>query len=235
MTLDWLPFLLVQATEVAEPGEPGLRTVRMAALGLCVLALGIVGYFTLVRRFFGSDRMEPGARVAMLIGFLVLSPLAYVVNAGLAITGAKPVSFCGSCHVMDGYVEDLRNPDSEHLASLHYQFRWINDHQCYTCHSDYGLFGDVQAKLAGLRHVWFYTVGGYEVPLKIRGTYNNQRCLFCHGPVKSYREVPEHEKNEAKIATSEQSCIGGSCHVSPHPKAAANPGAAANPESAHDS
>ena len=47
--------------------------------------------------------------------------------------------------------------------------------------------------------------------------------------VRQILEVPEHEKNQAKIATSEQSCVGGNCHVSPHPKAAANP------ESAHAS
>lgn len=132
-----------------------------------------------------------------MVGFVVLSPLAYVVNAGLAISGAKPVAFCASCHVMHGYVEDLKNPDSEHLAAQPYQFRGIADHQCYTCHSEYGLFGDVQAKRAGLRH-------------------------------------PEHEKHAAKIATSEQSCIGGNCHVSPHPKPAAEVEAPA-PEPAHES
>jgi len=212
--------------------------------------------------------MEPSDRWMLLVGFLILAPLGYVLNAGLAVSGAKSVAFCGSCHVMDGYVADLQNPDSEHLAAQHYQFRWIADHQCYTCHSDYGLFGDVQAKMAGLRHVWFYNVGGYELPLKIRNRYDNQRCLFCHGPVKGYREVPEHEKtwarlvdhllskyvepkliqptflldypvelspfaehekNAAAIANSEKSCIGGACHVSPHPKEAAQA------ESAHAS
>jgi len=204
----------------AEPFEPGLSEIRIAVLVLSAAALALVGYYTLIRR---PARMDPAGRWLLMIGFLVLSPLAYVLNAGLAISGAKPVTFCSSCHVMNGYVKDLHDPDSEHLAAQHYQFRWIADHQCYTCHSDYGLFGDAQAKIAGLRHVWFYYVGGYEVPLKIRGHYDNQRCLFCHGPVKTYREVPEHEKNAATIATSETSCIGGKCHVSPHPKSAAQP------------
>jgi hypothetical protein len=130
---------------------------------------------------------------------------------------------------MNPYVADLQNPDSEHLASQHYQNRWIADHQCYTCHSDYGLFGDVQAKMAGLRHVWFYNVGGYEVPLKIRGTYNNQRCLFCHGPVQGFQDESAHQKNMAAITSSEKSCISAACHVSPHPKEAAQA------ESAHAS
>lgn len=80
-----------------------------------------------------------------------------------------------------------------------------------------------------LRHIWFYYIAGYELPLNIRGTYDNQRCLFCHGPVKAYQEVPEHEKNAAAIATSGKSCVDGNCHVSPHPKSAARA------ESAHAS
>lgn len=226
MTPEWLALVLTSATGGPDPGEPGLRTIRLAAFAICLVALGLVGYATLFRR---SVKMEPSGRWMLLVGFLILSPLAYVLNLGLAISGAKPVAFCNSCHVMHAYVDDLENPDSEHLASLHYQSRWIAEHQCYTCHSDYGLFGDVEAKLAGLRHVWFNYFAGYELPLKIRGTYDNQRCLFCHGPVKAYQEVPEHEKNAAAIANSGKSCVDGNCHVSPHPKAAARA------ESAHAS
>jgi hypothetical protein len=220
VTWEWLPVVLAAATDEADPGEPGILTIRVAAFGLSVLALGLIGYSTLIRR---SEPVDATGRWLLMIGFVILSPLAYALNLGLAIGGAKPVAFCDSCHVMNGYVADLKNPESEHLASLHYQFRWIADHQCYTCHSDYGLFGGVEAKLAGLRHVWFYYAGGYEVPLKVRGTYDNQRCLFCHGPVQSYRDIPEHEKNAQAISTSATSCIGGNCHVSPHPESAARP------------
>jgi len=206
--------------------EPGLVEIRIAAFVACLVAVSLVGWVAFARR---SGPMEPSHRWMLLIGFLVLAPLAYVLNAGLAISGAKSVAFCNACHVMNAYVADLENPDSEHLAAQHYQNRWIADHQCYTCHSDYGLFGDVQAKMAGLRHVWFYNVGGYELPLKIRDRYNNQRCLFCHGPVKGFQEESAHEKNMAAIASSEKSCISAACHVSPHPKEAARA------ESAHAS
>ena len=226
MTWDWLPLALTQVSSGPDPGDPGIWTIRVVALALSVVALALVGYQTFGRR---GRRLGPEGRWLLMIGFLVVSPLVYVLNLGLAVSGAKSVAFCSSCHVMSGFVEDLQNPDSEHLASLHYQFRWIAEHQCYTCHSDYGLFGDVQAKFAGLRHVWFNYLGGYELPLKIRGTYDNRRCLFCHGPAKSYREVPEHQKNESAIASSETSCVAAKCHVSPHPESAARV------ESAHES
>ncbi len=200
---------------LAEHEHADVLWMRAAVLALCAIAIGSI-VWGVARP--GDAKGDPHARWILLIAFLILSPLAYVLNFGLAIEGSKPVEFCGSCHVMDPYLADLRNPDSELLAAQHYQYRWIADHQCYTCHSDYGLFGDVNAKLAGMRHFWHYYFAGWDEPLKIRGTYNNQRCLFCHGPVKGYREEAAHKANFDAIARSEKSCIGGECHVSPHPK-----------------
>lgn len=200
---------------ISPEADPGGTLLRIGVLGLAVLSLAIVAYYTLVR---GVRATDVGTRWALMLAFVVLSPLVYFLNAGLAIQGSKPVEFCNSCHVMKPYVDDLENPDSERLAAQHYQYRWIADHQCYTCHSDYGLFGGVEAKLAGLRHYVKYYITGYERPIKILGTYDNQRCLHCHGPVASYREIAEHQKNEHAIATSEMSCLGSNCHVRPHPE-----------------
>jgi cytochrome c nitrite reductase small subunit len=219
VTWAWIPLVVAaQASVGPEGAEPGLRTIRVTVFCLSALAAALVAYHTVLRR---HRPMDPATRWVLLIAFLVLSPLVYALNLGLAISDAKAVAFCDSCHVMKAYVEDLENPESEHLASLHYQSRWIAEHQCYTCHSDYGLFGGIEAKIAGVGHTWYNFVAGYELPLKIRGTYDNQRCLFCHGPVKGYREVSEHEKHAAAIASSAKSCVAGSCHVRPHPKAAA--------------
>ena len=210
---DAVQLALVAATAEADVDALWMRG---AVFALCLIAIALVLWG--VGRA-GEAQADPHARGILLIAFLILSPLAYVLNFGLAIEGSKPVEFCDSCHVMNPYVADLKNPDSELLAAQHYQFRWIADHQCYTCHSDYGLFGTAGAKLAGMRHFWHYYLAGYEEPIKIRGTYDNQRCLFCHGPVASYREVAEHKEHAEAIASSEKSCIGASCHVAPHPKA----------------
>ena len=214
--LDAGSFAVVAA--VAEHEHADVLWTRGAVLALCAIAIGFI-VWGIARP--GEAKGDPHARWILLIAFLIVSPLAYVLNFGLAIEGSKPVEFCGSCHVMDPYVADLRNPDSELLAAQHYQYRWIADHQCYTCHSDYGLFGDANAKLSGMRHFWHYYIAGWDEPIKIRGTYNNQRCLFCHGPVKGFQEEKAHKANMDAIARSEKSCIGGDCHVSPHPKAKA--------------
>lgn len=210
-------FIAVLAAGKAELAEydPGLSLIKNIALFICIITILIVGYKTLIRR---NTLTHPTTKWVLLIAFLILSPLAYFLNLGVAVQESKPVSFCNSCHPMEAYVEDLTNPDSELLAALHYQYRWISDHQCYTCHSDYGIFGDAQAKIAGIRHFWSYYIAGYETPIKIRGTYNNERCLHCHAPVRDYQEVPEHEDNKEAIEASKMSCIGAECHVSPHPK-----------------
>ena len=207
---------LAVVAAVSEHGDVDVLWMRSAVLALCAITLGFI-LWGVARP--GEAQSDPHARWILLIAFLVLSPLAYVLNFGMAIDGSKPVEFCNSCHVMNPYVQDLQNPDSELLAAQHFQHRWIADNQCYTCHSDYGLFGDAGAKLAGMRHFWSYYFVGWDEPIKIRGTYNNQRCLFCHGPVKGFREEPAHQSNADAIARSEKSCIGGNCHVSPHPKA----------------
>ena len=69
---------------------------------------------------------------------------------------------------MHGYVKDLKDPDSENIAAIHYKYRWIADNQCYECHSEYGLFGTAKAKMSRIRHIWSYYVLGYETPIKLR-------------------------------------------------------------------
>ncbi len=78
------------------------------------------------------------------------------------------VNACGDCHAMEGHVADLRNPASDSLAAKHYKNRYIQTDQCYTCHSDYGMFGTVNAKLEGLGHVYHNTTGNYPKPIKIK-------------------------------------------------------------------
>ena len=193
-----------------------IQFLDSVTLVLCILGIVIVCYTVFFRgKNFSNDNVS---KWILLISFLILSPLAYIINFTVALERTKPVSFCNSCHVMNGYVEDLKNPDSEHIASLHYQNRWIADHQCYTCHTDYGIQGTIKAKMDGMRHIWAYYIAGYKKPVKYRGTYNNQMCLHCHEPVSYYQEVPEHQENREAIESSKMSCFGLQCHVRPHPK-----------------
>ena len=193
----------------------------LSLLAWMVLAVSVICIvLTVVVLVMHRERISaPFGKWWLLIIFFVLSPLAYLLNFSEAIEDSKKVDFCNSCHVMNGYVSDLRDPDSEYLASEHYQSRWINEDQCFTCHSDYGLFGNMKAKVSGIRHVWKY-YSGYETPVKIYGTYNNGICLRCHAPTEAFQDEGDHEDNAADILSSKMSCLGMDCHVRPHPEEA---------------
>ena len=92
--------------------------------------------------------------------------------------------------------------------------RFILEDQCYTCHTDYGFFGPVRAKLTGMRHLWNYETGRYTLPIRIRGPYRIANCLHCHGDSKVYRE--KHEDFRAQIASGDPGCLD--CHLPAHPE-----------------
>ena len=56
------------------------------------------------------------------------------------------------------------------------------DHACFTCHTDYALFGDYKAKWRGVHHVLVQYLGKIPKPeeIKLYTAYNNRECLHCH-------------------------------------------------------
>ena len=203
------------------PFEESVRAANSGGIPLVawiVIVLSIVS-IALIMILLAKDPKNmsvPTGKWLLLIVFFILSPTAYLLNFSVAIEDSKKVDFCNSCHVMHGYVNDLKNPDSEYLASAHYQSRWIANDQCFTCHSDYGLFGNMKAKMTGIRHVWAYYTG-YETPIKLYTTYNNKICLRCHAPTLAFQEEDTHIEYAEDILSSKTSCIGLDCHVRPHP------------------
>lgn len=194
--------------------DPGMKLISFVTLGICLLTIILIIY----KIIFLRKALEGiSTRRILLIVFVILSPMIYFISFFIGIEKSKPVEFCNSCHIMNNHVENMLDPDSESIAALHYQYRWIADKQCYTCHSDYGLFGAGRAKYDGISHILHYYVLGYEEKLHIKGTYNNERCLFCHATVAAYQDIEEHQDYAEEIKTSKQSCFGVQCHVSPHP------------------
>ncbi len=52
--------------------------------------------------------------------------------------------------------------------AAHFQNKRIPaDYACYACHSDYTMFGDVDDKIRGVRHVWHNVWGMWSEPVAL--------------------------------------------------------------------
>jgi hypothetical protein len=114
--------------------------------------------------------------------------------------------------------KSLRVDDDSILVAAHYQNGRIpRETACFTCHTTYTMFGDFQAKLHGLRHVWINYVKGApkETEIHLYEPYNNRECLHCHGGARRFEEGKVHRLEPGrmeKIRANQLSCIAKGCH-----------------------
>ena len=155
------------------------------------------------------------ARLVALIALIVLPAFAVFLANYHTFEGVHEVSGCASCHVMLPMVNDMKDPGSGTLAARHYKNRWIAENQCFHCHSDYGLGGDLEAKMTGFRHLARYTTRTYHEPIKARVRFNNNNCLQCHEDTPKFAAVTSHITAHEKLATNQMICLN--CHGQAHP------------------
>lgn len=160
----------------------------------------------------------------------VLLPLAAYALASLhMLESSKQVAFCGSCHVMTPLLNSLQGNDGS-LASIHYARGLVpHDQACFTCHSGYGIWGGVDAKMAGVMHMVRTATGWYSLPLTLNGPFDINSCLGCHAFAPSFRAVEAHQDPELQkqLLTHELSCTGV-CHPAAHPDSALTGGGPAS-------
>lgn len=185
------------------------------AVGILFLVADLVLVVLAFRRF-SREGLTAALRERLVVA-LGLLPLG-VVLAGFtyAIPESKKVERCGGCHVMQPFVADLTDPKSTTLAAVHHQNNFAHGESCFACHSDYGLWGDVAAKKDGLGHIWHMARGSYELPIRIKKPYANERCLKCHGGARRYEKNENHpEEVKTALAKGEGRCLD--CHGDIHP------------------
>ena len=213
-------ILAFGAATVGEPGVPlprgwiGTTSQWIQGLGVAFVVLNVILLLLAWRRLRAGD--APASMWGWLLVAVGLVPImvAFMTFAhGLEST--TTVSACGSCHVMTPFVQDLQDVKSDTLAATHFKNRFIRESQCYTCHSDYGLGGTLKAKLAGLGHVWRYTTGFYEMPIKIGQPYPNFRCLGCHGESQRFLNSETKKGIMPELMSGQTSCL--TCHGPAHP------------------
>ena len=197
------------------PHEPLTAVTFSNHIGIAVSIVVLV--LVLYTAIFCRDRLlEAKAKWLHLIGLAILPLFVWFLGNYVAIEEAKKVWFCGSCHpVMDPYVNDLLDPTSKTLAAVHYKHRYIVDEHCYSCHVNYGLFGTLEAKMAGLKDVYRFYTGTWELPIKLSLPYSNWNCLYCHAGAPKFEKLDLHLDFEEDMRSDDVSCI--KCHSLAHP------------------
>ena len=190
------------------PHEPDRMGWLIAALAVVVIAVGVIA---LVR-----GRLPDALSYA---GLMLLPLFGYLLGNMHLLEESKRVEFCGSCHEsMSPLVEAMR-ADTGYLASIHYRRGAVpHDAACYRCHGGYGLWGDAQAKYAGVMHMVHTITGDFEYPIRKSGIFDIASCLDCHAQAAPFREQETHQDPDLQksLLAGEIGCAG-LCHPGPHP------------------
>lgn len=185
------------------------RVLGIGAATTAILALILV-------QFVFHDRFHRTTRHWILMVLLLVFPLITVLGTmETVMEETKTVTSCNSCHVMEPFVNDLRDANSPTLAARHFENKWIPKQQCYQCHTTYGVHGTLAAKRDGFRHWLLYVTETYDEPIEYSGSYPNGNCTTCHAGTESFQAVPSHSALQPLLASDEVSCIR--CHGPAHP------------------
>jgi cytochrome c nitrite reductase small subunit len=155
------------------------------------------------------------------VGLVALPLTAFALADAVLLERSKNTDFCMSCHVMEPLLAVVSETEPT-LASVHISRGALRTHQsCYGCHSGYGLWGDVEAKLAGVGHMVATVTGRYELPLRIHGRFDIDACLACHAEGVGFRRVSAHRLADVQRALLDgQMGCSGPCHPAAHPPVA---------------
>ena len=177
---------------------------------VAVICIGIAVLLFTIFRYRG----RPAGAVSWLLlicGVAILPVVATGFGTLLVFDRAEQVEFCASCHLtMTGFVKDMTDPKSESLAAIHFKNKYIPDNQCYVCHTSYGLFGTVEAKMSGIVDVYKYYTRTYGKEIKMRSPYPNHDCLKCHFESEKWLKHEEHVAAKADLIADKMKCMD--CH-----------------------
>jgi len=189
--------------------------IEICFAGITALIAGLVAFRADLTRVRGG-------KILAFIALFLLPVLAVAAGFSQQMDNTKSTQFCLSCHVMEDYGKSLLVDDKSYIPAAHYQNNRIpRDQTCYTCHSDYTMYGGIKAKMRGLRHVYIQYLGVIPKPadIKLYSAFNNRECLHCHAGARSYLETSSHHKTPdmLKLAGENKlSCMSSRCHDTIH-------------------
>ena len=180
---------------------------------ITILAFNLSLVIVLVQR--PSLLWVAGGGVLTYLSILVLPGLGFAVGFLEHADQAKRTEFCVSCHVMEPYGRSLQLDSADHLPAAHFQNARVDQERaCFVCHTNYSMFGDIQAKLNGLQHLYVNYVTGPPDKIELYQPYQNRECFSCHANARSFEENDFHIDVRADLEANDFSCL--ECHTATH-------------------
>ncbi len=180
-----------------------------------LVALASVGLVLIFGRY-EQLRVATGGPVLLLLCSILLPISAAMMGVASGVERSQRTDFCATqCHEMAPFAKSLTVDDSEYLAATHVQRGLVpRDRACYTCHTDYAMFGGLKAKLNGFRHVLVHYLGQVPEHPELYAPYDNANCLHCHEGTRAFLKVKAHAKGEgfAALRAGGKSCVSAGCH-----------------------
>lgn len=161
-------------------------------------------------------------KILLLLALFIVPFFLLQIGVSQSLTGSKQKDFCTSCHEMQVYDTSLHIDDPEYVPANHFQNRMVpQDTACYTCHTDYTLYGDVKAKLTGMSHVFVHYFGDIPAPgeIKLYSPYPNDNCLQCHRGSRAFEKKKAHTTEGVTLEMlygNQKSCASNGCHDKMH-------------------
>lgn len=160
-------------------------------------------------------RASTGGKALAFIALFALPVLIFWGGTAHHLERATSTEFCLSCHVMEPYGRSLAIDSPVFQPAAHAQNnRLPAGRECYACHTSYTMFGDLEAKVRGVRHLAVYYLGMTPEPLSLYEPYSNRECLGCHAGGRNYEERAFHTRILTQLAQDETSCF--QCHGGGH-------------------
>ncbi len=183
-----------------------------------LLGLGSLALIALQARLLRRGVAVPLREKLLILAGLALMPVSTLTIAqAVTLEHMHTVEFCRSCHVMQPFVDSFAATEGVTLAALHVQNHRVDPKTaCFTCHTQYSLFGPVKVKLRGMHHLLRYYTRRKGDPIRLYEPYPNANCLHCHGGARNFEEQAAHVPVMDQIASGEMSCLV--CHSSIHPE-----------------
>jgi len=178
-----------------------------------LIALSVILIALLLRR--PSLTAAQGGKILAFVAFFILPIVATVLGASIHLDNSTSTQFCLSCHVMQAHGQSLYIDDPSYVPAAHFQnYRIPKEHACFTCHTDYTMFGDVNAKMRGLKHLYVYYFKTAPAKLALYEPFKNRECLHCHANGRSYEETSPHKEMKDPLTSNDMSCL--TCHNKIH-------------------